>query len=366
MHRQVLVFGVDGSELRTAVERGVMALGYSPRVQVPHAFSRSQAIEAESLAGVFTIGLRGGSGEAAYHYASLGLPVGCLDYAHLRRPGEVRWRLTSPSIDWLPDFGDAAIPTDRLDRLGVEISSRRRVKGQVVLLVGQTSEDSAHGMPRSDFERWAIDALARIRSVTDSRVVWRPHPRETWELPGADGYSDPDVETLDEALAKSWLVVTYNSTVGLDALVAGLPVVAEGPCVYKHLAGSVSAMRSLEPASGPELRELLAKLAWGQWTIDEVRSGEPLNLFVPDADGSVLTYTDLAARYPDAPKDPVDTGEATTTRSSPEVVDVALDADATIDEDVAPIDVESLTGDEADEPVVVPAPKKARRSRGSR
>lgn len=362
---QVAVFGVDGNELRSAVERGVMALGHTPRVQIPHLFSRSQAIEARSLLGAFIIGQRAGSGEAAAYYAAEGIPVGCLDYAHLRRPGVAEWRLTAPEVDWVPDFGDAVVPRTRLNRLGVEVSTRRRVKGQVVLLIGQTSGDSVHGMARSEFERWALDALARVRAVTDSKVYWRPHPREAWVLPGADGYSDPDVESLDQALDRSWVVVTYNSTAGLDALVAGLPVVAEGPCVYKDLTGSIASWSSLEPAGGKPLRDLLARLAWGQWSLDEIKSGVPLNLFVPDAStGKLLTYAELASREaapveesvaaavePEVEPDPV---------AKPGVEEVVVEPEPlAVEPEELPIEVDPRTV----EPEVVESKPRGRRAR---
>jgi len=67
-------------------------------------------------------------------------------------------------------------------------------------------------------------------------------------------------------LAGARLVVTWNSNVGHEALLAGVPVVAHGPAAYAELAGET--LPSVDAR-----REYFHRVAYGQWTLDEMRSG---------------------------------------------------------------------------------------------
>lgn len=292
------LFGAAGNPAYKAAAAGLEALGFEVVGQVPSCWLRSQA--ERNLAAVVVCGMRDRCADVVDHYGSAGVPVALVELPHLRGDGGAgQLRVTPPSHTWLPSFsGDA--PTDRLDRLGIEIKKRQRVKGQAVLLCGQRSGDSAHGMDGATARRWAQETLATIRSLSDSKVIWRPHPRDPWRLEGVDGYSDP-AEPLASALDRAWLVVTYNSTAGIEALIAGLPVVAQGPAVYSHLAGRLNQWSKIAPPDLAELRRLLAALAYTQWTPEEIETGLPLSLALSNAVLMGVEREEPASAPPAAP-----------------------------------------------------------------
>lgn len=79
---------------------------------------------------------------------------------------------------------------------------------------------------------------------------------------------------LAHDLRDCWCVVTWSSNAATEALLAGLPAIVCGPA---HILAAVC-NRHLEDAVEPvrRLREpAFERLAWSQWTLDEIASGEP-------------------------------------------------------------------------------------------
>jgi hypothetical protein len=298
---RVGLFGNAGRADHDAARAGLEALEHRIVGQAPGAWTATQA--EKRLDAVVVCGIRGRLGEVADFYAAAGVPVALLDLPHLRDgAGAHQLRVTPPSHTWLPTFdGTGLPPTDRLDALGVVPATRKRVKGQSILVVGQVGGDSAHGMPTFRFREWAEASVRTLRSLTDGRIIWRCHPKDRYRIDGADAFSDPAEESLADALERSWLVVAYNSTAGLEAMIAGLPVVAEGPAVYSPLAWRLNQWSRVAPADPVELSRLLAALAYTQWSLEEIATGFPLDLALR---GAVLPGAAPASAPAPAPASP--------------------------------------------------------------
>jgi hypothetical protein len=132
-------------------------------------------------------------------------------------------------------------------------------EGAYVLIAGQVPGDmSLRGTCLAD---WYAAKAAEYAAQGDP-VRFRPHPlahrREPVRLvPGAPILSGD----LAVALAGAKLVVTFNSNLGVDALLAGKPtsVADSGGMAY----GITEATRE----------DWAHRLAWRQFTIDEIESG---------------------------------------------------------------------------------------------
>src|SRR5690606_20547109 len=125
------------------------------------------------------------------------------------------------------------------------------------LICGQVPGDAAHGLDADSYLNWL---RAIVSQYPDA--VYRPHPRGGIDLPGVESH----IGSLEEALAGARLVVTWNSNVGHDALLAGVPVVAQRPTAYAELLGET--LPSVEAR-----REYFHRVAYGQWTLAEMHSG---------------------------------------------------------------------------------------------
>lgn len=134
--------------------------------------------------------------------------------------------------------------------------------GDYVLICGQVPGDAS--LQGADLNPWYI---SKVLEHARDRIIFRPHPLGAKRgaiqtLPGAETSS----RSLDEDIAGAKLVVTYNSNSGVDAMLAGKPATCEneGSMIY---------------GVSPEDRQQWAsRLAWRQWTIDEIESGFALGV----------------------------------------------------------------------------------------
>lgn len=159
--------------------------------------------------------------------------------------------------DW--PVGGAA----RLRKLGLKLTAWRQGGDHVLLLPQRGIGPRGVAMPYG----WAEQTLAELRTATGRPVLVRPHPGRT-----------APAQSLDEALAGAWCCVTWGSGAALKAIVAGKPV-------FHALAGWIGAPAArayrgaasdLEDCFTGARRPMLQRLAWAQWSLEEIASGEPI------------------------------------------------------------------------------------------
>lgn len=136
----------------------------------------------------------------------------------------------------------------------------------LVVVCGQLQRDTQ--VQDTDHYKWCRTTVD-FHAAKTTRVVFRPHPREdNHRVYGVDErFIDrrPMREVLDEAR----MVVTYNSTAGVDAALAGVPVRVEPG------AGSMAEPVALNAPNPWSRDRWLAGLGYSQWTLDEMREGLP-------------------------------------------------------------------------------------------
>lgn len=187
-------------------------------------------------------------------------PVVVADWGYLARVSHTgesasgHWQISLGGLNNIPPF---ACPPDRFDALGLTIAKQGGDPKGYVLICGQVPGDAAHGLDADSYLNWLREIVSQYPDA-----VYRPHPRGGIDLPGVESHTG----SLEEALAGARLVVTWNSNVGHDALLAGVPVVAHGPAAYSELTGET--LPSVDAR-----REYFHRVAYGQWTLAEMRSG---------------------------------------------------------------------------------------------
>ena len=157
-------------------------------------------------------------------------------------------------ICWLPPQWP---PSDRWEKLGLAIEQEKgHSHSSNVLAIGQVEHDSQHGLSYSEMHQWMKAKREAFR--------YRPHPQ------GNEGCPD---RSLDEDLEWADTVLTYNSTVGLEALRRGLNVICSSNCFY----------RSLCNRPCPSVKERMAffsRVAYAQWTEKEIEAGEFVKFYL--------------------------------------------------------------------------------------
>ncbi|KES23083.1 hypothetical protein [Pseudomonas sp. AAC] len=192
---------------------------------------------------VMVVGLRGRGQRIFSEYTEAGVPVVVVDYGYLNRVNGVddyvdgNWQVSLGGLNMIPAF---ECPPDRFEALGLSIRPPVERNGPVVLC-GQVVGDAAHPFDTQEkLDEW-------IASVPHDE--FRPHP-----LAGGE------IEPLEGLFARASKIVTWNSNIGHDALLAGVPVEAHGPAPYANVD-----MKDREA--------YFARVAYGQWTVTEMEEG---------------------------------------------------------------------------------------------
>jgi hypothetical protein len=198
-----------------------------------------------------------------------GTPILVMERAHL--PPRMEWtscglsglgnRATYAKIDdggarWREHFGHLERPwTDR--------------PAGYTLICGQVAGDAA--IWGCDFRKWA-QAASDAAAGQGRDVVYRPHPfafkhqNDRWHPKG----SRFSVAPLVEDLAGACQVVTYNSTAGVETVLAGVPTVVtdQGGMAWPMATHEVEA-----PLIRPDRTAWTHGLAWTGFKPHEIESG---------------------------------------------------------------------------------------------
>lgn len=163
---------------------------------------------------------------------------------------------------------DTVRPADRWNRLvelGVpavgEVTHQKT--GEEILLCPPNTVQYVY-----DLGRWEEATRAAIATHTSRPVRVR--------------YKN-DPTPLEDDLAASWGVVTFQSTVAIHALLAGKPIWCDESCCAYNLSNGTQYELLDDPYFPPndDIHTWLHQLAYGQFTIDEYASGLALDTVTP-------------------------------------------------------------------------------------
>lgn len=181
-----------------------------------------------------------------------------------------RFAYTSLGYDGLngrADFCNADVPGDRWEKHGVPLAPWRNPRRGYVLLLGQVYGDAS--LAGVHYANWLRHVSAQLRAM-GREVVFRPHPLapssrvERVQVVGG---------TLAEAFAGARCALTYNSNSGVDAVLAGVPLITtdRGSMAWDVAAHS---LLQVDDPPTPDREAWAHRLAYCQWTEAEITSGE--------------------------------------------------------------------------------------------
>ena len=169
------------------------------------------------------------------------------------------------------DFRNADMPDDRAILLRRDYGLRLlrwREKGRHILLCGQVPWDAS--VDHSDHIKWLAETVAELRRRAPKRKIrFRPHPMvKLKQIEGCEYSEGPVWQDLQDAHA----VVTFNSNMGVDATIYGVPAICvdEGSMVW-NLCSRLLA--EIENPMMLDRESWVNSIAYTQWTLDEMRGG---------------------------------------------------------------------------------------------
>ncbi|HEX9647074.1 MAG TPA: hypothetical protein VGB88_06220 [Alphaproteobacteria bacterium] len=203
------------------------------------------------------------------------------------------WAMGWGGINGRADFRSASVGDDRWRAMGVKTRpwrSPRDAKASrlgPVVVCGQLPRDT--NVQDTDHPAWCRHVMAWL-AAERIPAVFRPHPRI--DDPEVYGIAPAlwDTGKIAETLAWARAAVVFNSTSGVDAALAGVPVVAldRGAFCWPIASHRLDVLRDpgsspgagpgSSPGAGPRCpsrRAWLAGLGYSQWTLEEMRAGLP-------------------------------------------------------------------------------------------
>jgi len=157
---------------------------------------------------------------------------------------------------------------ERWQALGIDLKPWRAHGEHILVCPNRHFGMKGLAMPQG----WEKQVVADLRKHTKRPIRIRPHPN-----------GNAPAKPLDEDLAGCWAVVIWASSCGVHALLAGVPVIALSPwwICKAAAADSLAVVEQLPTHDGRQAA--FERLAWAQWTVDEIASGEPFHKLLSDA-----------------------------------------------------------------------------------
>ena len=136
---------------------------------------------------------------------------------------------------------------DRFEKLNIMIKTKR-TKGDYIIL----SEPSVYIKNFFQLNDWVNNTIKELKKYTDRKILI--HNKQS-PIP------------LDILLKNAWAFVSDQSTAGIKAMISGVPAHFTNITLKK-----INSISSIE--NGKINMKVFHNLAYGQWTLDEMRSGE--------------------------------------------------------------------------------------------
>lgn len=158
-----------------------------------------------------------------------------------------------------------------------------------ILIMLQLPGDAS--LRRANIYEWARDVISQIRRRTNKRIIVRPHPLANTK----DGdqffefyykimqmgyqnihFSDSKAVPLKQDLTKAYCSISFSSGSAVDSILNGIPTIA---CDPGNFAWEISArypdqIDDLIKVSNSTVEQWLWDLAWHQWSVQEMKTGE--------------------------------------------------------------------------------------------
>lgn len=158
-------------------------------------------------------------------------------------------------------------PRDRFDALGIK-TQPVAARGDYVLLCGIGPKQC--GILGLEYGEWERAMYARLRQVTDRTIIVREKPKNP-PIPGVPRSSHG---TTAQAIRGAWTVVCLTGNVGVDAILHGVPVIAEAGPGSVYYNATIDELETVQPLASEDRLDALADVAYWQWRRDEIGRGD--------------------------------------------------------------------------------------------
>jgi hypothetical protein len=183
------------------------------------------------------------------------------------------WRISVDEQQPTEFISKAKQSPDRWLHLGREMSPWRakRAKGHIIIANQSEKYHQFYDLPHPT--KWVEDIAEELRQYTDRPLWYRPKP--SWRnKKKITGLRYCETQPLSELFPGCHALITHASYICVDALLNGIPTITLGPAVTESICSkSLSEIEDPVMASDSERLQIMANLAWCQFTVKEWASG---------------------------------------------------------------------------------------------
>lgn len=167
-------------------------------------------------------------------------------------------------------------PADRFEQLNIKVRPWRK-SGEYILVCPPSPATVQFYDLNYD---WSLKTTTILKQITDIPLYIR-HKPGAFQVDTSRGYAVPTVEinavsdkiSLETHLERAYAVVTFNSSVAITAICAGVPVIVDKVSAAAPI--SRTSLLDIENLLYPDREEWLYGLAYGQFYLDELATGLP-------------------------------------------------------------------------------------------
>ena len=262
--------------LAERVGEGVKILGFDYEVRVVDDYNGPLAETDVAI----VLGVKGMSGYIMREHQVLDKHVIYIDKGYYRGRGDdpaVKLEYFRFSVDGFQPinyFQNVKRPSNRWDRLGFTFKPMQR-HGSTVVYAG-SSQKYCDFQQIGDATKYASKVVRGVRKMLpNNEIIYRPKP--TWKdaVPIEGTTFSQRKKKIQEELKTAKALVTHGSNASFDSILAGVPCVVLGDAIAKPIAmSSLQQLRDIKFPKDEERNQWGCDLAYCQWTLDEMRSGE--------------------------------------------------------------------------------------------
>lgn len=159
-------------------------------------------------------------------------------------------------------------PGDRFEKLNLELEDLFDPDGHVLLVGRGGKTRRAQSGKHNDWEQLAYKKI--MKALPEAKVIYRPKKNTIDKIKGAK--LAPASMSIRELCKGCSLIYTQRSNVGNEGLLYGIPVVTEGGPAGDVCQNTITP--GMEPLPHDVRLDFLQRLAYWQWSFDEMRNGE--------------------------------------------------------------------------------------------
>jgi hypothetical protein len=212
------------------------------------------------------------------YYRSKNKPVVILEVGALNR--NVLWKISVNSIDNTGYYGPINNTESRKNKL--KIFEKPWKQSQNIIIACQNPNSQLWNKMPSN-ETWVNGIISEIRKYSDRPIIVRNHPRNHIRLNRKDVILQTPKKILtsydsfdfENSLKSAWAIINYNSNPGVISAINGTPIFVHTTSLAFPV-GNLSFSNINHPLT-PDRSQWLNDIAYTEWTIDEIESGEPLD-----------------------------------------------------------------------------------------